>query len=224
MGLIIKNKAQSKIKEYAIQVGNSEIGGLLCGSIKDGSIIIKDAVILSQEKSGGSFEIDDKALMDITKEASTKFLESIIGWWHSHSCMGAFWSGTDDDTFKRLCEFSNICVGIVVSKRGLFGRSKIHSRNRIDIKDRNNNYLSLDDLNMEFEDDKFKINKKNIVKEIRKKVKDIKFNEDLNSNPNVDIPNNIIFNKNQTIDKNGKIITIPNSKIEDIAKYPAGVG
>jgi len=81
MAIEIKQKASRKIKEYVNQSESHEIGGLLCGRItKEGNIIVKNAIILKQKRGIATFEIDDNDLMELTKTATPRFLNSIIGW------------------------------------------------------------------------------------------------------------------------------------------------
>ena len=114
----LNKKAEKRMQEYAKKAGDQEIGGLLLGKkFVDGHFEVKDAIILKQHRNGTTFCIDDDAMMDFTKNASDKELESVIGWWHSHAKMDTFYSTDDDATFKRLAEFSgfNACVGVVVN-------------------------------------------------------------------------------------------------------------
>lgn len=169
MSIEIKTKAFKKIKAYAKEMGEDEVGGLLTGEIKDtGDIIILDAILLKQRVGFSTFEIDDKAIMDLTKNADDKLLSSIIGWWHSHGDGFTFWSPVDDDCFKRLCEFSNRCFGIVVSN----GKEKrgFQMKSRYDTYDIDGNYISIDDINTEVIHDFSIVSKRNIRKNLKKKV------------------------------------------------------
>ena len=162
----IKEKACKKMKEYVQQMGDTEIGGLLIGKINGEDLIIKDAILLKQEATLSTFEISDEALMDLTKNAEPKFLESIIGWWHSHGNGSTFWSGVDDRTFERLREFIGLCFGIVLSN----GEHRLNMRSRLDI-GYNGNKLSIDDIRPEVDWlGKVKLNVKHIQREIEQKV------------------------------------------------------
>lgn len=171
MVIQLKNKAYRKIKEYCKQLGESEIGGLLTGKIKaDGDIIIKDAILLKQEVGTCTFEIDDTAIMNLTKNAEADFLESIIGWWHSHGNGETFWSGVDDDCFRRICDFSNRCFGIVVSNKAK--SKKINMKCRYDTYDRDGNFISIDDIKPEMDwSEQIAVSTKGILANIKKKVK-----------------------------------------------------
>ncbi len=168
----IKNQALNKVKRYAKKVGNDEIGGLLLGKVKNGIIEIQDAIILKQIKTIATFQLDDDALMQFTKNASAKKLKSVIGWWHSHGNGGTFWSDVDNETCKRLCKmYSGLCVSMVVSNvnRGL-------QKYRVDINHSTLGVISLDNVipEQEVDDRWFKRNKltKAESKEIDKLVKD----------------------------------------------------
>lgn len=147
MAVIVKQKAYKKIEAYARNTGNSEIGGLLLGKkVADGNIIVKDAMLLKQFRIEEHFEIDDEALMELTKNAKPKLLKSIIGWWHSHHNYSTFWSIDDDNCFERLCDLSDFCLGVVVAFKG---RNKLDSRWRLDVKDKNNRRISVDNISPE---------------------------------------------------------------------------
>lgn len=168
----IGKKALGRIKEYCIQMKGDEIGGLLTGKVdREGDIIIKDALLLKQEKSAGAFEIDDDDLMDLTKNGSSNLLSSIIGWWHSHGNGDTFWSIIDDECFKRLCEFSGLCFGIVVSNKFEI-HNKIKARFRMDIKNKEGNIVSIDNIMPEVDTLWGDVDKEKIRKEIEKKVRD----------------------------------------------------
>ena len=55
-----------------------------------------DPIILEQENTGTTTELDGDAIRDYTIKAGMKYGKDIkFCWWHSHHTMGAFWSGTD---------------------------------------------------------------------------------------------------------------------------------
>lgn len=171
MTLIISSKTYKKMKIYAKQMDKDEIGGLLLGKINsNGDILLKNAIILKQVKTCSTFELDNDAMMDLTKNGSPKLLNSIIGWWHSHAKMDTFWSSVDSDCFKRLSEFSGLCVGIVVNSRG---RKIMPMRCRIDFKTRDEKYISVDDIKPELDTSFFNfVSEDRIREEIKEKVKE----------------------------------------------------
>ncbi len=147
MTIFVKQKAMKKINEYARQNGDREVGGLILGEKEDdGSITVKNAILMEQYGVDEHFEITDEAMMDFTKNASAKVLSSILGWWHSHHTFNTFWSFDDNRCFERLCNLSNFCLGVVVA----FGKGdKMASRWRLDVKDKNNVRISVDDIRPE---------------------------------------------------------------------------
>ena len=171
MTIIIKERAIKKMREYTRQMGGDEIGGLLTGKINDmGDFIVMNTLLLKQEKSLVTFQIDEENMMELTKNGNPKFLASIIGWWHSHGNGSTFWSDVDDECFKRLCGFLNDkCLGIVLANKS-FG---IEIKSRLDIYDREGNFISIDDIKAEIENNrKIHIKKRAIADEIKRKVKD----------------------------------------------------
>ena len=55
-----------------------------------------DPIILEQENTGTTTELDGDAIRDYTIKAGMKYGKDIkFCWLHSHHTMGAFWSGTD---------------------------------------------------------------------------------------------------------------------------------
>lgn len=116
----LNKKAEKRMREYAKKAGETEVGGLLLGKkYTNGNFEVEDAIIIKQHKNGTTFALDNDALMDWTKNASDKELESMIGWWHSHAFMETFYSTDDDATFKRMANLSgfNACVGVVVNNK-----------------------------------------------------------------------------------------------------------
>ena len=170
MGINMKNKAYKKIEEYIRRsMKQGEIGGLLLGKIKkDGDINVTNAILLKQLKTASHFEIDEEALMDITKNWSGKQLASIIGWWHSHCNFGTFWSPTDSDTFARLCDLSGFCVGVVAAFRG----KKMNMRWRMQLRNKDNIRMDIDDINPHVERgfDNYVVKVHEIMEDIKENV------------------------------------------------------
>jgi len=169
MGTIIKHKAYAKIEAYArAEKKKGEIGGLLLGKLDgDGDVTIKDAILLKQLKTDTSFEIDDDALMDLTKNASAKRLKSIVGWWHSHHTMSTFWSPTDVECFKRICNLSGFCFGVVVA----FGNGKkanMRMKSRVMIKNKKDQLLDIDDIKVDiYREQDYVVDIKKLATEIK---------------------------------------------------------
>ena len=169
----VKGKAYRKIEAFVKETkAQGEVGGLLLGKIKkdDGDVIVKNAILIDQLKTGSTFEITEEAMMEFTKNASTKVLASVIGWWHSHCDFGTFWSIVDDDCFKRLCNLTGFCFGIVASLPK--GAKELETRSRLDILDKNGQRVSIDNIQPDIDTGNFKLSMKNIGQQITEFVKD----------------------------------------------------
>ena len=147
MTIFVKKKVMKKIEAYARLNGNREVGGLILGTKdKEGNITVKDAIPMEQYGKDVHFEITDKAMMDFTKNASAKAISSVLGWWHSHHSFSTFWSFDDNRCFERLCNLSNFCLGVVVAFKG---KNEITSRWKLDIKNKDNERISIDNIKPE---------------------------------------------------------------------------
>ena len=167
MGVKIKGKAYKKIESFVrTTMKDGEVGGLLLGHRKqNGDVIVRNAILMEQIKTGSTFEISEDAMFEFTKNANPNLLASVIGWWHSHCNFGTFWSIVDDDCFKRLANLSGFCYGIVGSIPTQTGQFEM--KHRLDIIDKNNDIVSIDDIQPEIETG-FKWNKS--VKEIKRQI------------------------------------------------------
>jgi proteasome lid subunit RPN8/RPN11 len=172
MTLKISSRAYQKMKMYAKLMDRDEIGGLLLGKIKEnGDVLVKNAIILEQVKTSCTFELDNNAMMDLTKNGSPKLLNSIIGWWHSHAKFDVFFSSVDDECFKRLSEFSGLCAGIVVNSKKI---KKMPMKCRVDFKTRDGKYISINDINAEIQESFFNfISEDRLKEEIKEKIKEV---------------------------------------------------
>lgn len=100
----IKEQAYDKIMHW-VNKAVGEVSGLGIVTIEDGVARVNDVMLLDQENTGSSTDIDPIAVC----KALTKFMQSgqdgdIKFWWHSHVDMGVFWSKTDQDTKEELTE------------------------------------------------------------------------------------------------------------------------
>jgi len=112
--IYISKELENKL-DYLTKNYSQEIAGFLIGEIKDGSIILEDLLIYEQEVGGASVDCQGKSLIKLRKEYKDKCLK-IIGHFHSHNTMGAFWSETDENFIKEFSEPREISVFIVGSK------------------------------------------------------------------------------------------------------------
>jgi len=79
----------------------SEIQMLAEVSLEGKQFNIERLHLLKQTVSGASASFDPQAVAELVSTAQHP--EKLRGWIHSHVDMGNFWSGTDEDTIKRLC-------------------------------------------------------------------------------------------------------------------------
>jgi hypothetical protein len=106
MKLIIDTFEMEKIK-YWVEKCPQEIGGLGLATITpEGDIRVTDVFLLAQEVTGAETELDDNAITslmtEVLQDATLREKGSLQFWWHSHANMGVFWSGTDQQTIKKL--------------------------------------------------------------------------------------------------------------------------
>jgi hypothetical protein len=101
---IISEKAWNIMQQYAgiaYKKDKNEISGIACVRRVKHPVSNKDVweifepVILKQENTGTTTELDGDALRDYYVKSATKHGDIRYCWWHSHHTMGAFWSGTD---------------------------------------------------------------------------------------------------------------------------------
>jgi len=110
MGYYISQKDWDKIINYAKAAYGelkTEIGGMsICYKDKDGDWVVTDPVILKQQVTGGTCDLDKEALADYYCHAAKKHAKKQFRfcWWHSHHTMGVFWSSTD---LKGIQEYSD---------------------------------------------------------------------------------------------------------------------
>jgi len=95
--------AKNKLDLY-IGCCDEEISGLGKVEKVNGKFFIKDIILLPQEVTSSSTDLDEKALDEFTLEMIEKG-ESLLNyklWWHSHVNMSTFWSGTDTGTIEKF--------------------------------------------------------------------------------------------------------------------------
>jgi hypothetical protein len=103
--------AKQKLDGYITHC-NEEISGL--GRVlKDGNrLIITEIILLPQECSSSSTDLDEKELDEflLGEIESGRSVEDLKLWWHSHVNMSAFWSGTDTGTIEKFRNGWNISI------------------------------------------------------------------------------------------------------------------
>lgn len=107
----LKKDVEDKIT-WLTQNYKDEISAFLTGEIKEGEIVIDGLLFPHQDVSSGSVEVEPKNLIKLRKEYGDECLR-IIGHWHSHNNMGAFWSGTDNEFIKVYSKTKDISVFFV---------------------------------------------------------------------------------------------------------------
>lgn len=118
MKLIIPEEIERRLHAYVTEVPG-EIAGM--GSIEvrdDGNMWVTDIAIYEQQVTGGTADLSPEALAKFQTELikAGKSPKNWYLWWHSHSTMAAFFSGTDTGTIDSSTEFDQV-VSLVVNKR-----------------------------------------------------------------------------------------------------------
>ena len=104
---IIQEKAWNTMQQYAAiayDKDKNEISGLIPYKLVKHPVSeekvyeLFDPVIIKQENTGTTTELDGEAIRDYQIKAGMKYGTDIkFCWWHSHHTMDAFWSGTDQN-------------------------------------------------------------------------------------------------------------------------------
>jgi len=118
----IHEKYWRKLLDYCNAAYNefkSEITGyMILSKDKEGDWEMKDPIILKQEVSSGSCEIDREASASYFVDAFNKYGENVrFVWWHTHGNMGAFWSSTDTQNMEDQCN-NGWAASLVINIRG----------------------------------------------------------------------------------------------------------
>ena len=117
----IINYSKSAYDQY-----KTEIGGMaLMVQDEDGDWHLKDPVILKQSVTASNTHLDKEALAEYYGKTAIKMMKKKgvtykYLWWHSHHTMGAFWSGTDQDTINEAEDMSDLSFSLVVNLKEEF--------------------------------------------------------------------------------------------------------
>lgn len=124
----IAKPVHNKIVRAARRTRN-EIIGLLIGRLQDNTIIIEDSVTGEISAEPHRAVLSSKALADVADGILTGRIKgNIVGWYHSHTRGGVFFSGTDIATQTKLQQFSKLIVGMVVdASNGQVGFFRVES-------------------------------------------------------------------------------------------------
>jgi len=91
-----------------------EVGGYLTGKIVNGELFLDDVLIPNQRISSTSDIISPEHQIALRKQHGDK-VKNIVGHWHSHHNMGAFWSATDTALHEGIMQYKEYFVFIVSS-------------------------------------------------------------------------------------------------------------
>jgi len=93
----------------------TEIIGLLLGRLQDDTIIIEDSTTHEFLSEPHRVMLPTSSIAIIADQlVSGRLKGSIVGWYHSHTEGGLFYSETDIATQRRLQQFSSLITGMVV--------------------------------------------------------------------------------------------------------------
>lgn len=100
--IVIFNKdVYDKIRVFTEEFGSKEVAGWLTGSFMGTAIHVDNILIPNQTVSGADVDIDEDDLILLRKEYGNECTR-IIGHWHSHHNLGAFWSSTDENNMSEI--------------------------------------------------------------------------------------------------------------------------
>ena len=104
-----------RIVQAARDTGTTEIIGLLIGRLQDDTIIIEDSTTGEFSSEPHRVTLPASSLARIADDIVTGRLKgNIVGWYHSHTAGGVFFSETDIATQTKLQQFSSLITGMVV--------------------------------------------------------------------------------------------------------------
>ena len=93
----------------------TEIIGLLLGRLQDDTIIIEDSTTHEFSSEPHRVMLPPSSIAVIADQlVSGRLKGNIVGWYHSHTEGGLFYSETDIATQERLQQFSSLITGMVV--------------------------------------------------------------------------------------------------------------
>ena len=109
------------VKDRIVQAARetrTEIIGLLLGRLQDDTIVIEDSTTHEFSSEPHRVMLPPSSVAVIAdKLVSGRLKGNIVGWYHSHTEGGLFFSETDIDTQKQLQQFSSLITGFVVDSR-----------------------------------------------------------------------------------------------------------
>lgn len=116
--ILIPRNILNRMQAY-VDLCDKEISGL--GTVvydpKFQGYVVKRVMLLEQEVSGTSTDLDDQAVAQaIFEYREYEGKEEIAFWWHSHVNMNTFWSTTDHETMDSIGK-NGLCVAVVLNKK-----------------------------------------------------------------------------------------------------------
>src|SRR5208337_1058613 len=106
------------VKDRIVQAARdteTEIIGLLLGKLQDDTIIIEDSTTHEFSSEPHRVMLPPSSIAVIADQLlSGRLKGNIVGWYHSHTSGGLFFSETDISTQKKLQQFSSLITGLVV--------------------------------------------------------------------------------------------------------------
>ncbi len=109
------------VKDRIVQAARdteTEIIGLLLGKLQDDTIIIEDSTTHEFSSEPHRATLPPGSIAIIADQlVSGRLKGNIVGWYHSHTRDGLFFSETDISTQKKLQQFSALITGLVVDSR-----------------------------------------------------------------------------------------------------------
>jgi proteasome lid subunit RPN8/RPN11 len=105
----------------------SEIIGLLLGRLEDDTIIIDDSITGEFSSEPHRATLPAATLAKIADQiVNGRIKGNIVGWYHSHTEGGVFFSDTDRETQRNLQQFSSLITAMVVdAKTGAVGYFRV---------------------------------------------------------------------------------------------------
>jgi proteasome lid subunit RPN8/RPN11 len=106
------------VKDRIVQAARetrTEIIGLLLGRLQDDTIVIEDSTTHEFSSQPHRAMLPPSSIAVIADQlVSGRLKGNIVGWYHSHTEGGLFFSETDIATQKQLQQFSSLITGLVV--------------------------------------------------------------------------------------------------------------
>ena len=114
----------------AARGNKNEIVGLLLGRLEGNTLVIENSITGESSAGPHRVSLSPSALAKIADGLLTGQIKgNIVGWYHSHTFGGLFFSATDIETQRTLQQFSKLILGMVVDTlTGEVGFFRLDSR------------------------------------------------------------------------------------------------